>query len=117
MTMSVLEFMFAAGPSQLVLAAVAASGGWRGAGSLRDRLAAPLVATTLGLFLVLVTTDLIGVNRGEVIRLWIFLACFFQIPAAWICARLEHPYAIILVAGSSIILAALGTHTIGFIIP
>jgi hypothetical protein len=52
-----------------------------------------------------------------VVRLWIFLACFFQIPAAYVCARLEHPYAITLVVCSSIVSAALGTSMIGFIIP
>ena len=111
------EFSFGTGPAQSVLFGAAAlaivTARPRPADLLRD----PASMICVGLLAVLVATDLIGINRGEVVRLWIFLACFFQIPAAWICARLEHPYAIVLVAGSSIILAALGTHTIGFIIP
>ena len=65
----------------------------------------------------LIATDLIGVNRGEVIRLWIFLACFFQIPAAYVCARLESRVALGLVLGTTLLQAALGTSMIGFILP
>lgn len=62
-------------------------------------------------------TDLIGLNRGEVIRLWIFLACFFQIPAAYVCARLNRRAAMVLVVGTTVLQVALGTSMIGFIIP
>ena len=37
--------------------------------------------------------DAIGVNRGEVVRLWIFLACLAQIPAAYVCRRLGSAFA------------------------
>ena len=38
----------------------------------------------------LLALDLTGVNRGEVIRLWIFLACLFQVPTAYVCVRLRE---------------------------
>ncbi len=57
-------------------------------GSWRERFSHPLSAICVGLIAVLLAVDLIGMNRGEVIRLWIFLACFFQIPVAYVCSRL-----------------------------
>src|SRR5262249_53107016 len=46
---------------------------------LRNLLVTPESLLTLSLSLVLVTIDVIGVNRGETMRLWIFLAVFVQI--------------------------------------
>jgi hypothetical protein len=66
---------------------------------------------------VLLVTDLLGVNRGEEIRLWIVLACFFQIPTACVCARLERRAAIALVISTTVLQDALGTAMIGFILP
>jgi hypothetical protein len=71
----------------------------------------------LGSAAVLLATDAIGVNRGEVIRLWIFLGCFFQIPAAYVCARLDNRAALLLVLAVTILQATLGTAMIGFIVP
>ena len=53
--------------------------------------------------------DAIGVNRGEVIRLWIFLACLAQIPAAYVCRRLGSAFAFGLVIMATLVQAALGT--------
>ena len=66
---------------------------------------------------VLFVTDLLGVNRSEVVRLWIFLACFWQIPAAYVCARLNSATAIALLTGVTLLQDALGTAMIGFILP
>ena len=54
------------------------------------RVTRPIATLSVALLGILVVTDLLGVNRGEVIRLWIFLACLFQIPTAYACARLER---------------------------
>jgi hypothetical protein len=88
----------------------------RGSGILR-RLSEPIVVTVLGLAAVVAVTDLIGINRGEVVRLWIFLACLAQIPAAYVCARLESRWAIVLVVAATLLHDALGTDMIGFILP
>jgi hypothetical protein len=77
----------------------------------------PLAVTALSLVAVLITVDLIGINRGEVTRLWIFLSCLFQIPAAWVCARLGTPAAIGIVTATSIVQAAIGTGVVGFVVP
>jgi hypothetical protein len=65
----------------------------------------------------LAAVDLIGVNRGEVIRLWIFLGCLFQIPAAYVCARLDSRAAAVLVLGTTLLQDALGSSMVGFIVP
>jgi hypothetical protein len=61
--------------------------------------------------------DLIGVNRGEVSRLWIFLACFWQIPAAYVCRRLDSALAFNLVLLTTLLQNTLGTAMIAFIVP
>jgi hypothetical protein len=61
--------------------------------------------------------DAIGVNRGEVIRLWIFLACLWQIPAAYACRRLEDMSAFALVLVVTLLQNALGTAMLAFVVP
>ncbi len=111
------EFAFATGFCQIVLFWAALADGLRTPGGWRTRLTTPVTVVCLGLLAVLVAIDLMGVNRGEVTRLWIFLACFFQIPAAYVCARLQSPIAIILIIALSALQAALGTAMIGFVVP
>jgi len=77
----------------------------------------PIVILCGSLLAVLLVTDLLGVNRGEVVRLWIFLACFWQIPAAYVCARLESATAMAVLVGVTLLQDALGTAMIGFILP
>ena len=114
---NLVEFMFATGPAQLVLAAAAAAAAWRPSERWRDRLSAPVLVMSLGLFAVLIVTDLIGINRGEVTRLWIFLACFFQIPAAHVCASLGERAALTAVLGVTLLQICLATAAIGFVVP
>jgi hypothetical protein len=111
------DFLFGVGLCAAVLAIGAVVDGIvRGSGVLR-RLSEPIVVVVLGLAAVVAVTDLIGINRGEVVRLWIFLACLAQIPAAYVCARLESRWAIILVVAATLLHDALGTDMIGFILP
>ena len=110
------EFAFGAGPAQMVLFVAALYASAR-AVAARRALADPLPTITISLLAVLIAIDLLGINRGEVVRLWIFLACAFQIPAACLCARLQQPAAIGLVLAASIVQSALATSMIGFLIP
>jgi hypothetical protein len=114
---NLVEFFFGIGVCQTVLILAALLHGVRGPGSLCDRLMRPVTLLTLTVLAAVGVIDLIGINRGEVIRLWIFLACFLQIPAAWVCAQTGRPVAIALVVATSLLLSALGTANIGFIIP
>jgi hypothetical protein len=114
---NLVEFFFGIGACQTVLIAGALALGLHGPGTPGDRLMRPMPLLTLGLLATLAAIDLIGINRGEVIRLWIFLACFLQIPAAWICAQTRRPQAIALVVITTLLLSALGTANIGFVVP
>jgi hypothetical protein len=77
----------------------------------------PIAVVSLSLAAVLVATDLLGVSRGEVVRLWVFLACFFQIPVAYACVGLRNRTALMLVLGTTLLQLALGTAMVGFIVP
>jgi hypothetical protein len=111
------EFFFAAGPAQLVIAGVTL---WVACGSATNRRAAllnPAAVLCLGLFAVLFVTDIIGVNRGEVTRLWIFLACVFQIPAAYACAVLDSRRAAAAVLAVTVLQVSLAVPMIRFVVP
>jgi len=109
------DFALGMGTCQAVLAAAVLGDGLlecrrTGTCSAATWLSASLLGTLLAI-------DLLGVNRGEVVRLWIFLACFFQIPAAYLCARLDSRVAFALVLAVTIFQSALGTAMIGFVLP
>jgi hypothetical protein len=111
------ELLFGAGVCQTVAIAGAMIDGLAGEATLGERLTRPIAAVSLGLLAVLVAVDVIGINRGEVIRLWIFLGSFLQIPAAYACARLPGRIAIAIVLACSALQATLGTAMIGFVVP
>jgi hypothetical protein len=113
---NVIEFAFGVGICQVVLFWAGLADGIRTEGRWHDRLAQPLVVVSLGLLAVLIATDLIGINRAEVARLWIFLACFFQVPAAYVCARLQSDAALLVVLVTSALQAGLATALMGFVV-
>ena len=114
---NVREFLFGMGVCQVVLAGAALLDGLLRRDVTEPVLSRPIVVVTLSLVATLAATDYIGINRGEVTRLWIFLACFFQIPAAYVCARLESNAAVAAVLATTLLQCALGTAMIGFILP
>ena len=79
--------------------------------------APPIVLICVSVLAMVGVADVIGVNRGEVTRLWIFLACLAQIPAAYVCRRLGSALAIGLVIVATVVQAALATATIAFVAP
>jgi methylthioxylose transferase len=114
---NLVEFAFGTGLAQsvvfcgvLLAVAVRAMGS---PGLLRE----PFPVLCLGLAAVLGAIDLLGVNRGEVTRLWIFLACLFQIPTAYACTRLGQRSALALVLATTLLQSALGTAMIAFVLP
>jgi hypothetical protein len=111
------EFAFATGWCAIVTGPGALVYACRSAGSWRERMARPIVPVCIGSLAVLAAVDVIGINRGEVTRLWIFLACFFQIPAAYVCATLNTPWALALVLFMSALQAAAGFTLIRFVVP
>jgi hypothetical protein len=77
----------------------------------------PIVVVCATLAVMLIVIDGIGVNRGEVIRLWIFLGSFFQIPSAYVCARLNSRSAAMVLIATTLLQNALGSSMVGFIVP
>jgi hypothetical protein len=84
---------------------------------LRSFLTEPEAVPTLSFALVLVITDLIGVNRGETIRLWIFLAVFVQIIAANRCAVLKPRWVFPALVVLTLLQTTVTISTVGFVIP
>jgi hypothetical protein len=111
------EFLFGIGACQAIAFCAALVDGLRGRDTWGEKLTRPITVLCAGAAAVLLATDVIGVNRGEVIRLWIFLACFFQIPTAYVCARLGTRAALMLVVAATVLQATLGTAMIGFVVP
>ena len=112
------EFLFATGVSQMVLFFAAPfadtlrrEASWRGWFDRR------VAVVGVGLLAVLIATDLAGINRGEVTRLWIFLACFFQIPAAYFCARSPGPGPIAIVVTLTTFHTATALAMVRFVVP
>ena len=110
------EFAFGIGMGQAILFVVSLFSSLGAARTQPGVLLTPIGLLSTSLALILLITNLLGVNRGEVIRLWIFLACFFQIPAAYLCARLDNRFALILVLSMTILQAAIAMAMIGFVV-
>ena len=72
---------------------------------------------TFSFFAILSTIDLLGVNRGETIRLWIFLAVFLQMLAAYVCTQ-RAPFVTCAVVLTMTVLQSMFTvGRIGFVVP
>jgi hypothetical protein len=113
---NLLDFLFGIGLSQVVLFWAALGDGVLTVKS-RGRSSQAIVILCVAILAMVGAADAIGVNRGEVIRLWIFLACFCQIPAAYVCSRLNSRAAFTLVLITTLLQDALGSSMVGFIVP
>jgi len=111
-----IDFLFGVGVSQAALFCGSVAYACFHATRVR-RAASKPAALTLGIAAALVAADLVGVNRGEVIRLWIFLACFAQIPAAYVVAQLDNRGALILAIGATLLQDVLSTSMLAFASP
>lgn len=60
----------------------------------------------------------LGINRGEVTRLWIYLAVFFQIPAAYFLTKIEYSKVVFFfVTGTLVVQSLLTIQRVGFVLP
>jgi hypothetical protein len=66
---------------------------------------------------VLLVLDLLGVNRGETIRLWIFLGVFVQVIAAWWCATRRGYLGFASILAVTVLQTALCVSRVGFVVP
>lgn len=119
------EFFLGAGvvPSLLYLAALFALGRriagdvrTGGQSALRALLADPTANLLLSFTLCLLTVDLLGVNRGEVTRLWIFLGIFLELAVAAFCLDRFGERTAYLAVATVAFQAALTASTVGFLI-
>ena len=115
---NLVEFLFGVGICQVVLFVAALTDGAAGLKNhRRDRGTVAIVLICTAILAMVGLADVIGVNRGEVIRLWIFLACLWQIPAAYVCRRLESPVAFTVLLITTLLQDTLGTAMLAFIVP
>ena len=115
---NIVDFLFGVGFCQIVLFAPALADGMaRLKRHERSPDAVAIVLLCLSMLAMVGMADGIGVNRGEVIRLWIFLACLWQIPAAYVCRRLESSRAFTLVLAATLLQNTLGTAMLAFVVP
>ena len=115
---NIFDFLFGVGFCQIVLFGAALVDGAIGLKTHeRSPASISIVLLCSSILAMVAVTDVIGVNRGEVIRLWIFLACFWQIGAAYVCRRLDSPVAFTLVLLSTLLQNALGTARFAFVVP
>jgi hypothetical protein len=105
-----VDFCITAGVAVVPLALAAVLEAARSPVQLRA-LATFGIATVLAF----VALDAAGVNRGEVMRLWIFQAAFFAVLAAWTCARVRGSLTFYLVLGVNILQAAVGLDVVRFL--
>lgn len=60
----------------------------------------------------------LGINRGETTRLWIYLAVFFQVPAAYFFGKIaKSTSAFFFVACTLVVQSVISIQRVGFIIP
>lgn len=112
---NIVDFLFGLGVCNAVLAT--ATMAFAANRSRVDRWRDPIVVFSVACGAILIATDVIGINRGEVVRLWIFLACFFQVLAAHACVRLRSRTAVMLVVCTMLLQSVLGTGMLNFAQP
>jgi hypothetical protein len=72
----------------------------------------------LSLAATMLVVIILGINRGEITRLWIYLAVFFQIPAAYFLEKTGHSKVVFyLVACTLVIQSLVSLPRIGFVVP
>ena len=76
----------------------------------------PGVFIALAFSLNLIIVDLIGITRGEIIRLWIFLTVFVQITVAYVCVKKLDKLSFKIILLSSILQILVTIRMVGFLL-
>lgn len=117
---NVKEFFYGAGlPVVMIFIFSVVEFFTRSKAALKKRIHLPIDDTILlctGLTFLIVL--LLGINRGETTRLWIYQAVFFQIPTAFFLARKTRNHALFFVlAGTLIAQSIITIQRVAFILP
>ena len=86
-------------------------------GTVLSYVAKPEVLLVIAFVSTLLIIDYLGINRGEVTRLWIFLTPFIQIFAAYMCATKLNKFTFHIVLLSTLLQTTMTLSMISFIIP
>ena len=112
------EFFYGAGTAVTILFIYSTGrilSEWKGLGNQLSRWPLEYVYT-LGVLATFCAVLFLGVNRGEVTRLWIYLAVFFQVPAAVFLAKIKNgEWLFFLVAATLVVQGMLTLQMVGFI--
>ena len=84
---------------------------------LREFLLKPGVLVTFAFAILIITLDLLGITKGEIIRLWIFMMVFLQIVASYFCVAKGNTLTFYIVVISNIFQTALTLNMVAFVIP
>ena len=75
------------------------------------------IVFTLALVGALAFLVLVGINRGEVTREWIFLFCFMTATTAWFIDRWQQPRRFQLILALTLLQVVVQSETVGFVVP
>jgi len=125
---NLMDFSCNAGVAQMALFAVALvgalgrgvhalkkGGGWTA--EIRKMLLEPGPLVAFSAAAMLLFLDLIGINKGEVVRLWIFLTVLIQIVAAHYCAERLGGSTFSLVLVATMVQTTITLSMVGFVYP
>ena len=116
---NIKDFFFSAGLPVMIIYIYLAARLFSDRVMLKDILHWPMENIYIVTLLVtLLVVDLLGINRGEVIRLWIYMAVFFQIPAALLMAKIRKgELMLFLVSGTLFVQTVVLLQRVGFVLP
>jgi hypothetical protein len=115
--LNLIEFSLAVGVSMMATAPLALLQS-RGQDTQRCTwISQPIVLWATSIIVVLFVLDVVGINRGEVIRLWVFLACFFTVIPAHLFAQSDSKFPFALFTCGLLIETAVGVGMVAFVIP
>ncbi|HSR30266.1 MAG TPA: hypothetical protein VLY63_06850 [Anaerolineae bacterium] len=114
------EFFYSSGaPAAFLLLYLGLHAMVNGAGLVRSLKTLPIESVVaLSLITTFLVLVLLGINRGEVSRLWIYLAVLFQIPVAlFISRRRRSSILFLLVVGTTAVQAIVAIQQVVFVLP
>jgi len=83
-------------------------------GNVTPFIVTPGMLLTLSVLLTIFIVDLIGINRGEIIRQWIFITVFFPVIVAYYCVKIKTSLTFYIVLLGTILQSAVSSSMVEF---